>query len=77
MIGQLDYGIRVRVKMAKAERMYQRALEGHEKAWGPERISTLGTVNNLAALYSDQGKMDGSPSSKFDNIAIYPYAIIE
>ena len=44
--------------MAEAERMYQRALEGHEKAWGPEHTSTLDTVNNLAALYSDQGKMD-------------------
>ena len=44
-------------KMAEAEKMYQRALEGHEKALGPEHTSTLDTVNNLAVLYADQGKM--------------------
>ena len=27
-------------KMAEAEKMYQRALEGKEKAWGPEHTST-------------------------------------
>ena len=63
MMKQSDYGTRVRVKMAEAERMYQRALEGREKVWGPEHTSTLDTVNNLTALYSDQGKMDASPSS--------------
>ncbi len=44
-------------KMAEAEKMYQRALEGYEKAWGPEHTSTLDTVNNLGILYKDQGKM--------------------
>ncbi len=44
-------------KMAEAEKMYQRALEGKEKAWGPEHTSTLDTVNNLGNLYADQGKM--------------------
>ena len=44
-------------KMAEAEKMYQRALEGYEKAWGPEHTSTLDTVNNLGNLYADQGKM--------------------
>ncbi|SLM38014.1 nb-arc and tpr domain protein [Lasallia pustulata] len=43
--------------MAEAEAMYRRALEGREKAWGPEHTSTLGTVNNLGNLYKDQGKM--------------------
>ncbi|SLM37471.1 kinesin light chain 1 [Lasallia pustulata] len=37
--------------------MYRRALEGKEKAWGPEHTSTLDTVNNLGVLYADQGKM--------------------
>ncbi|PVH70492.1 hypothetical protein DL98DRAFT_135890 [Cadophora sp. DSE1049] len=37
--------------------MYQRALQGKEKAWGPEHTSTLNTVNNLAALYANQGKL--------------------
>jgi Tfp pilus assembly protein PilF len=37
--------------------MYQRALQGFEKAWGPDHTSTLDTVNNLGALYADQGKL--------------------
>ena len=44
-------------KLAEAEKMYQRALEGYEKAWGPEHTSTLDTVNNLGILYKNQGKM--------------------
>ncbi|KAA6408178.1 MAG: Kinesin light chain [Lasallia pustulata] len=44
-------------KMAEAEAMYRRALEGKEKAWGPEHTSTMDTVNNLGVLYKDQGKM--------------------
>ena len=44
-------------KLVEAERMYQRALEGYEKAWGPEHTSTLDTVNNLGVLYASQGKM--------------------
>ncbi|SLM34521.1 kinesin light chain 1 [Lasallia pustulata] len=43
--------------MAEAEAMYRRALEGREKAWGPEHTSTLDTVHNLGILYKDQGKM--------------------
>ena len=38
--------------------MYQRALQGYEKAWGPDHISTLGTVNNLGILYANQDKLD-------------------
>jgi tetratricopeptide (TPR) repeat protein len=37
--------------------MYIRALEGCEKALGPDHTSTLGTVHNLGSLYSDQGKL--------------------
>jgi len=44
-------------KMAEAEKMYERALDGKEKAWGPEHTSTLDTVNNLGLLYTDQGKL--------------------
>ena len=36
---------------------FERALEGREKALGPEHTSTLGTVNNLGILYKDQGKL--------------------
>jgi tetratricopeptide (TPR) repeat protein len=45
-------------KLDEAEKMYQRALQGYEKAWGPGHTSTLDTVNNLGALYADQGKLD-------------------
>ena len=42
---------------AEAERMYRRALDGKEKAWGPDHTSTLSTVNNLGNLYKNQGKL--------------------
>ena len=38
-------------KRDEAEKMYQRALEGYEKALGAKHPSTLGTVNNLGRLY--------------------------
>jgi hypothetical protein len=38
--------------------MYQRALQGYEKAWGPEHTSTLNTVNNLGNLYKNLGRLD-------------------
>ncbi|KAK4898802.1 hypothetical protein LTR49_027737 [Elasticomyces elasticus] len=41
----------------EVESLYVRALRGKEEAWGPKHTSTLSTVNNLAILYSDQGKM--------------------
>lgn len=44
-------------KLADAERMYERALQGKEKAWGPEYISTVDTVNNLGIVYGKQGKI--------------------
>jgi tetratricopeptide (TPR) repeat protein len=44
-------------KLAEAEAMYLRALEGKEKALGPDHTSTLSTVNNLGILYSDQSKL--------------------
>jgi tetratricopeptide (TPR) repeat protein len=44
-------------KLAEAEQMYQRALQGKEKALGAEHASTLDTVNNLGILYENQGKL--------------------
>src|SRR5271155_4042127 len=44
-------------KLAEAEAMYTRALQGKEEALGPKHTSTLGTVNNLGTLYADQGKL--------------------
>jgi len=37
--------------------MYQRALQGKEKAWGPDHTSTLSIINNLGNLYANQGKL--------------------
>ncbi|KAJ4161661.1 uncharacterized protein LMH87_007687 [Akanthomyces muscarius] len=44
-------------RLKEAEAMYERALQGKEKAWGPEHTSTLDTVNNLGVLYADQGRL--------------------
>ncbi|KAH7625168.1 Pfs, NB-ARC and TPR domain protein [Sordaria sp. MPI-SDFR-AT-0083] len=44
-------------RLKKAETMYQRALEGSEKALGPDHTSTLDTANNLGLLYSHQGRL--------------------
>ena len=44
-------------RLQDAEAMYQRALDGKEKAWGPDHTSTLDTVNNLGNLYADQGRL--------------------
>ncbi|KAI9685462.1 MAG: hypothetical protein M1822_004593 [Bathelium mastoideum] len=44
-------------KLAEAEAMYTRALQGTEEALGPKHTSTLDTVNNLGLLYADQGKL--------------------
>ncbi|KAF4888261.1 Nephrocystin-3 [Colletotrichum fructicola] len=44
-------------RLKEAEGMYQRALQGREKALGPDHTSTLDTVNNLGNLYSDQGRL--------------------
>ena len=54
MLGHL-YADQGRLK--EAEAMYQRALEGYEKALGPDHTSTLNTVNNLGRLYADQGRL--------------------
>ncbi|KAF6788476.1 glycosyl hydrolase family 20 [Colletotrichum musicola] len=37
--------------------MYERALQGKEKTWGPDHTSTLSTVNNLGNLYKAQGRL--------------------
>ncbi|KFA68901.1 hypothetical protein S40285_09512 [Stachybotrys chlorohalonatus IBT 40285] len=37
--------------------MYNRALQGYERAWGPEHTSTLSTLNNLGLLYAHQGQL--------------------
>ena len=40
-----------------AEKMYQRALQGKEKAWSLDHPSTFSTINNLGLLYVDQGRL--------------------
>ena len=34
--------------------MFKRALQGYEKAWGPEHTSTLNTISNLGLLFEGQ-----------------------
>ncbi|KAI9854868.1 MAG: hypothetical protein M1813_000644, partial [Trichoglossum hirsutum] len=51
-------------KLDEAEKMYQRALQGYEKALGPVLIMTyvpaLNTALNLAMLLSQIGRTDGA-----------------
>ncbi|KAJ6120164.1 protein kinase subdomain-containing protein [Penicillium sp. IBT 18751x] len=44
-------------KLKEAEDLYQRALTGYKKDFGPDHTMTLGIVNNLSLLYSNQGKL--------------------
>jgi tetratricopeptide (TPR) repeat protein len=45
-------------RLNEAEEMYERALQGREKALGPNHMSTLHTVNSLGILYRGQGRLD-------------------
>jgi hypothetical protein len=46
-------------KLDEAEKMYQWALQGKEKAWGSDHtVLTLDTVNNFGFLYKSQFKLD-------------------
>jgi tetratricopeptide (TPR) repeat protein len=47
-------------KLKEAERMYQQALAGKEKALGSNHIFTLDTIHHLGTLYSHQGKLKDS-----------------
>ena len=44
-------------RLKEADEMYQRALEGYEKALGPDHTPVLETVGNLGNLYADQSKI--------------------
>ncbi|KAG0649430.1 hypothetical protein D0Z07_4480 [Hyphodiscus hymeniophilus] len=54
MLGLLYLG---QGKLAEAEPLFTRALQGNEEALGPRDISTLVTVNNLGHVYFGQGKL--------------------
>ncbi|OHE90417.1 hypothetical protein CORC01_14294 [Colletotrichum orchidophilum] len=44
-------------RLKEAEAMYDRALQGYEKALGPDHTSTLDLVHCLGLLYSGQGRL--------------------
>jgi tetratricopeptide (TPR) repeat protein len=44
--------------ISEAEQMYCIALDGYERALGPDHASTLDLVNNIGILYSIKGKLD-------------------
>lgn len=44
--------------LKEAEEMYQRALSGREKTFGPEYPATLSIVNNIGNLFRAQGKLE-------------------
>ncbi len=45
-------------KLADAEKMYNRVVQGYEKTLGPDHALTLNTVNNLGTVYQLQFKLD-------------------
>ena len=47
----------------EAEKMYQRALDGYEKVWGPEHPSTRCAANNLRLLLGEQSDHLSSTST--------------
>jgi tetratricopeptide (TPR) repeat protein len=59
----------------QAEQMYQRALAGREKAWGPDHTETLDTVNNLGHLYADLGKLEQAEQMLQRALAGYAKAV--
>ena len=50
--------MRTQGKLNEAEKMYQRALQGKEKAWGPDRHINTEHGPQLGNLYNSQGKLD-------------------
>jgi tetratricopeptide (TPR) repeat protein len=59
----------------RAVQMYQRALQGREKAWGPEHTSTLDTVHNLGLLYADLGRLNEAEKMYQRALDVYAKAI--
>jgi tetratricopeptide (TPR) repeat protein len=51
------YFLQTSSRYNEAEEMYQRALQGYEKALGADHPLTLHTVNDLGVLYRHQGKL--------------------
>ena len=48
----------VQGQLGEVEAMYQQALRGYEKVWGPEHESTLHTINNLGVIYYTFGRLE-------------------
>ena len=46
------------ISSREAEGLYRRALEGRESQLGAQHPDTLGSVNNLANLLQQQGKLE-------------------
>lgn len=46
-----------RGKATAAEEMYQRALQGYKKEWGPKYRSTFNAVNNSGTFYKSQNRL--------------------
>ncbi|KAH8696293.1 hypothetical protein BGW36DRAFT_428309 [Talaromyces proteolyticus] len=60
-VNNLDILYKNQGKLADAEKMYQRALEGYENALGPDNILSyvpaLNTTYNYGMLFEDQGRL--------------------
>ena len=47
--------------------MYERGLQGKQKALGAEHTSTLDIINNLGSLYKNQGKLAEAELMSYQN----------
>lgn len=61
----------------EAEAIYEHALQGKEKALGPDHPSTLITTNNLGNLYRDQGRIQEAETLYRRALQGYEKAIAE
>ncbi|TAQ87275.1 hypothetical protein B7494_g4384 [Chlorociboria aeruginascens] len=55
----------------EAEKMYQRALQGYETAFGAKHETAFGIMNDLGNLYKDQGKL--AEAEKMYQRALYGF----
>ena len=56
LLGDMGLYLYHRIAYAKAEPLFQQAQAIYEKALGPDHPSLATTLNNLARLYTDQGR---------------------
>ena len=68
-------------KLTEAEEMYQKAIDGYEKAFGRDHPNTLSAVHGIGGVYETMGKLTEAEEtylqvlSKCGNKSSYDHAI--